>query len=51
MKLNRDLFTDIVIVLNSMAAIYSVLSMDLILALMFSMNAGIMFHYMVSKEK
>jgi hypothetical protein len=49
--ITRDLFTDLVIVFNSMAALAGLLTGSFTYAILFGLNACIMFQYRVSKEK
>lgn len=51
MTLNKNLFTDFVIVLNASASLVSLLSVEVVLTIMFALNACIMFQYRVEEEK
>lgn len=49
--MSKDFFTDFVIVLNATAALAGIFTGNFIYAIMFGLNACVMFQYRVSKEK
>jgi hypothetical protein len=48
---NKDLFTDVIIVINATAALTGIFTGNFIYAIIFGLNACAVFQYRVSKEK
>lgn len=49
--ISRDFFTDCVIVLNATACLAGIFTGNFIYAIMFGLNACVMFQYRVDKEE